>query len=461
MASGQTTNYDIPYPLPTDPVDVASDIQSLAEKIDTIINNETVHSDDISAKGDLFVGTANDTYGILNAGTNENRLVVDSGQSVGLKYVADTTNYAIAAKGDLLAGTAADTLQAVTVGSNGTTLLANSSATPGVSWSEVQVGKNFLINANCVIGERAVSATPTTSNSFVIDRFFVRRSSGSSGATASQASSIGLEGFSNAIRMTRTAGNTATDTLIVGQTVETLNSGVLQGKTVTFSFWARKGANYTAASDALLVRVYTGTGTNQTGLGSSYTGTATPISQTATLTTSWQRFSYTATLATDITQIQPTVQYVPVGTASANDNFDITGLQLEVGSVATPFVLAGGGSYQAELNLCRRYYERWTTGSLSRIGNGFAVSGTNTRITMYFKVTKRVAPNTSDSLNLEIVRSATNISYVLTSYSVAATGVDAATISGTASTGIFTTGEFVELRGTNAGSYLGWDSEIS
>ena len=37
MASGETTTYDIPYPLPTDPVDVASDIQALAERIEVIL----------------------------------------------------------------------------------------------------------------------------------------------------------------------------------------------------------------------------------------------------------------------------------------------------------------------------------------------------------------------------------------------------------------------------------------
>ena len=37
MASGETTIYDIPFPLPSDPVDVASDLQSLAERIEVIL----------------------------------------------------------------------------------------------------------------------------------------------------------------------------------------------------------------------------------------------------------------------------------------------------------------------------------------------------------------------------------------------------------------------------------------
>ena len=37
MASGETAIYDIPFPLPSDSVDVAGDIQSLAERIEVIL----------------------------------------------------------------------------------------------------------------------------------------------------------------------------------------------------------------------------------------------------------------------------------------------------------------------------------------------------------------------------------------------------------------------------------------
>jgi hypothetical protein len=37
MATGETPIYDLPYPLPTDPVNVAGDIQSLASRIEAIL----------------------------------------------------------------------------------------------------------------------------------------------------------------------------------------------------------------------------------------------------------------------------------------------------------------------------------------------------------------------------------------------------------------------------------------
>jgi hypothetical protein len=87
-----------------------------------------------TTKGDLLVHTGS-AHARLAAGTNEHRLVADSAQTNGLKYVADTTNYAIAAKGDLLVGTAADTLTAVSVGTNGFVLTADSAEASGVKWA--------------------------------------------------------------------------------------------------------------------------------------------------------------------------------------------------------------------------------------------------------------------------------------------------------------------------------------
>ena len=37
MSTGLTSEYNLPYPLPSDPVNVAGDIQSLADQIDTVL----------------------------------------------------------------------------------------------------------------------------------------------------------------------------------------------------------------------------------------------------------------------------------------------------------------------------------------------------------------------------------------------------------------------------------------
>ena len=425
--------------------------------------DDSVKASTVAAKGDLYAGTANDTVGILTAGANERRLVADSTQTTGLKYVADTTNYAIAAKGDLLAGTAADTLQAVTVGANGTTLLADSTATPGVTWSATQIAKNYITNGDISVTERTGTQSPTTSAKFPADRIFTRRSAGSDGLVLCyRQSGSSLEGLPAYIRMLRASTSTTTDTLYVGQTIESIVASQLQGKTVTFSFYARKGSNYSATSSALQVRVYTGVGTDQTGLGTGYTGTATPISDTATLTTSWQRFSFTATLGSTINQIQATVQYTPVGTGTTNDYFDVTGFQLEVGSVATPFVRAGGGLFTTEINLCRRFYEKWTASTnYMRFGNGYAISSTQAKITFYYKVKKRSTISAIGWGFVGLLNTANDTVTSSSGVSLDHNGVESCSVTATSSGASFTTGNMVEYVGNNNSSaYIEWDCEI-
>ena len=231
---------------------------------------------------------------------------------------------------------------------------------------------------------------------YPVDRFFVGRSSGTTGATAQQISSTSLDGFKNAIRIQRTAGGTATNDLYVGQSFESSNSIPFANKTIVVSFWARAGANYSPTSNALSVRFYTGTGTDQSGLGSAFTGSATPISQTATLTTSWQRFQYTATLASTATQMQFLAFCTPTGTAGAADNFDITGLQVELGAVATPFQTATG-TIQGELAACQRYYWRWNANTnFATCGIGAASSTTTGVITVMHPVPMRTVVSAID-----------------------------------------------------------------
>jgi hypothetical protein len=128
----------------------------------------------IDAKGDLVVGTGADTFNKLTAGTNETRLVAASGETTGLKYVADTTNYAIAAKGDLLVGTAADTLAALTVGTNGHTLVADSAEATGLKWAAPASGGGITqiqsITASNQASVEFTSIPSTYKNIYIVGR---------------------------------------------------------------------------------------------------------------------------------------------------------------------------------------------------------------------------------------------------------------------------------------------------
>lgn len=95
----------------------------------------------IDAKGDLLAGTANDSIGRLPVGANGSVLTADSTQSTGLTWSsidlsAVVSRTTIDAKGDLIVGTANDSIARQPVGSNRRVLVASSSATTGVAWAQ-------------------------------------------------------------------------------------------------------------------------------------------------------------------------------------------------------------------------------------------------------------------------------------------------------------------------------------
>jgi hypothetical protein len=87
-----TTNYSWTTPDDTDLVkDGASAIRSLGTAIDsTVFTNagNAVQKSTIDAKGDLLVGTADNTIGRLAVGTNNYVLTADSNETSGMKWAA-------------------------------------------------------------------------------------------------------------------------------------------------------------------------------------------------------------------------------------------------------------------------------------------------------------------------------------------------------------------------------------
>ena len=124
----------------------------------------------LTTKGDLFSFTTVDAR--LAVGANETRLVADSVQATGLKYVADTTNYAIAAKADLLVGTAADTVAALTVGTNGQVLTADSTVSPtGLKWATVSSSPTFVGCKVTAAGNQSIANATAVYINFTSETF--------------------------------------------------------------------------------------------------------------------------------------------------------------------------------------------------------------------------------------------------------------------------------------------------
>jgi hypothetical protein len=79
--------------------------------------------------------------------------------------------------------------------------------------------------------------------------------------------------------------------------------------------------------------------------------------------------------------------YTPVGTASTNDYFDITGVQLEQNYQPTPFEQRPIG---VELQLCQRYF--YDNGTSFITYNGFTTSNVQKWTSAQFPVRMRATP---------------------------------------------------------------------
>jgi hypothetical protein len=378
----------------------------------------------------------------LKGGTTGQVLSKTSGTDMDFTWVTSDDanaiqNTIVDAKGDLIAATANDTPARLAVGTNGQVLTADSTAVTGLAWATASggstnvAGKNVVLNSAFNVWQRGTSVTFANGKPYGADRWQAISPSGSTSATFSRQTTNDTTNLPNiryAGRIQRTAGNTVQSPLALTQCIETENSVPYAGKQVTLSFYARRGANFSGASNNLSVYLYTGTGTDQN-INTSYTGLATPISnQTAALTTTWQRFTFTATLASTTTEIAMEFTYTPLATAGADDWFEMTGVQLEMASSASAYS-PNTSTYALELAACQRYFYR--TGGLiafEYFGIGTSVSATTAigytspKVTLRgtptltfttasnYRVVEGTSSTTATSVNAEEL-SANNVSY--------------------------------------------------
>jgi hypothetical protein len=225
--------------------------------------------------------------------------------------------------------------------------------------NQVYAGKNAIINGSYDVWARGTSFA-STGGAYTADRWYSAASGSGSTTISRQSPGSTLPDFQYAIRTQRNSGSTETTSQQLGYTLETADSLRFAGKTATISFYARAGANYSPSSSGLFFILNTGTGTDQRVLGGGFTGNTNPLFTSATLSTSWQRYSYQVSIPSTSTQIGFYWQANVTGTAGANDWFEITGVMLELGAAVTNFSRSAG-NIQQELAACQRYYWRFTS----------------------------------------------------------------------------------------------------
>ena len=254
-------------------------------------------------------------------------------------------------------------------------------------------GKNAIINGSMDIVQRGTSfAIALNTTTYTLDRWCARR--GANGETISQqntSDNTNLPFLKKCLRIQRNSGDTSTTVMSISQSLETINSTPFAGRTIAVSFYARRGANYSGASNSFNCDIYTGTGTDEN-VSLGYTGSAQTGQVIATLTTTWQRFSGSVTIPSTATEIGLYFNYTPVGTAGAADYVEITGVQLELGQTPTTFSDSGAGGIQGELAACQRYFQTITGDNAFPLLQGYGgTSGVNVA-NFTFPVTMRIAP---------------------------------------------------------------------
>ena len=314
----------------------------------------------------------------------------------GTAWVAPETN--LTTKGDLAVySTAPDRLP---VGTDGQALVANSSASTGLSWidSVYTSGKNRFINGAMEFDQRNVGASFTPADStYGLDRLLYGATQASK-TTCQRQSSVVPNGFAYAMKVTSTSAYSilSTDefewmTHIEGSLISDFAWGTSSAKTVTLSFWVNSS----------LTGTFGGSFNNQAH-NRSYA-----FSYTINNANTWERKTITVAGDTTGTWINDSSGYgiellfslgagsTKIGTAGswgstflrgvtgqvnlvANNaaTWYITGIQLEVGSVATSFSRTGG-TYQGELTACQYYCRKSFpigTAPANNAGGGGAVT---------------------------------------------------------------------------------------
>jgi hypothetical protein len=420
----------------------------------------------IEALGDSIDGSLVD----LKGGTTGQVLAKASGTDMDFAWVAQDDSNAIQnsivdAKGDLIAASANDTPARLAVGANGETLVADSSTSTGLRYtSNFAAGKNKIINGDFEINQRSFSST-TTDNAFGFDRWLMQASSGCTYSaqtfTAGTAPVAGYEGTNFARLLTTGQSATTTYSLLI-QRIE--NVRTFAGQTVTVSFWAK--ANSGTPKIAVELQQNFGSG------GSSNVNT---YAGQTTLSTSWARYS--------VTIANPSISGKTIGasnflalqlwTSAGSDynsrtgslgiqsnTFDIWGVQVEAGSVATAFQTATG-TIQGELAACQRYYWRSSTTNLyGSFATGLGQSATVGDFMVPLSVPMRVVPTSVDFSTLQVNTGANAyaVSALVINTNMATTTTGAVTT--TNATGL-NAGQFYLLRGANSASaYVGFSAEL-
>ena len=327
-------------------------------------------------------------------------------------------------------------------------------------------GKNKIINGDFSINQRNFTSN-TTSGTFNFDRWKQLSFNGSETVTPQTftpgtAPVSGYEGKTYVQCVTASQGATTYATLFYNG-IEDVRS--FAGQTATISFWGKVASG--TATVAIDFEQYFGVG----GSASVFTNAG-----TATLNTTWTRYSMTVsipsisgkTIGTGSHALYPTVwlssgasaggRYTSIG--SQNATFQFWGFQMENGSTATAFQTATG-TIQGELAACQRYYYRQSiaSGYATLSSAGIASSTTSAKNAIKTPVTMRVAPTSIDYSSSIVLWDGVSV-ITISAMALEFSSQDTIEFTATASTALTQYRPYFLLSNNVASQYLGFSAEL-
>lgn len=284
-------------------------------------------------------------------------------------------------------------------------------------------GRNRIINGDMRIDQRNAGANVAIANNtptYTADRWLVY--SNNDGACSMQRVSEAPAGFTNSLKFTTTTADaslSATQRATLQHRIEGFNAsdlgwGTASAQPVTISFWVRSsltgsfgGAVQNESVNRAYPFAYTISAAN-TWEQKTVTITGETTGTWSSDNTSWGRIvfglgvgsTYSGTagawVAGDLNSTTSAVSVI----GTLNATWQITGVQLEAGSVATPFERR---SYGQELALCQRYFCKPLGGGASGYGRSHGYDLATSRGPLYLPLPVQMRSSPSVSISSQYV----------------------------------------------------------
>jgi len=349
--------------------------------------------------------------------------------------------------------------------------------------SQIGGRRNIVINGAMNVAQRGTSFTSVAGSAYHLDRYRTGMGDTSARFTVTQATA-GLNGFGNSLKYDCTTAESSLSNAdarlfvtqrIEGQNLQQLKKGTSDAEKFTVSFYVKSTKTgtyilnivdidnnrqisqaYTISSSGTWEQKILTFGGDTTGAlgndngnsfelhwwliaGTSYSG--------GSLATSWQGYAG----ASDYED--SAVGNVNLGDSTSN-TWEITGIQLEVGSQATPFEHR---SFGEELALCQRYFHKQGGTSYYNIATVTNFTGGAMLGTVRHPVEMRSAPSVTKSGNWAVLGGDTTVNQTAVSSDSNGQASEIGFNGGSGGT----SGRSSVLRFSNdANAYLHWDAEL-